>query len=155
VFGSARPVVIASLSGLSSINIKLQNSTSAHQSHPTRHHISLRSPESNRIAETPLNLCTKVYESIHMPYTKTTITRLYHHHSEPFTMCFRSEPSRKYYYHEEYIPVRQHHGHHQHHHHHPRASTPARVSYPHVGTSSYRHSGPVVYEQRSSQTRYR
>lgn len=76
-------------------------------------------------------------------------------------MCFRAEPSRKYYYHEEYIPVRQHHGHHHghhsghhhHHHHQPRVSTPVYVSYPRVSTSSHRHSGPIVYE-RPNQTRY-
>ncbi|KAI0385959.1 hypothetical protein F5Y04DRAFT_245137 [Hypomontagnella monticulosa] len=70
-------------------------------------------------------------------------------------MCFRAEPSRKYYYHEEYIPVRQAHLHHHH-------SSAPRVSYhshhshhsPRVSTTSYRRSGPIVYE-RTSQTRYR
>ncbi|KAI3342645.1 hypothetical protein F4824DRAFT_442830, partial [Ustulina deusta] len=82
-----------------------------------------------------------------MPYTTTIITR-YYHRSEPANMCFRAAPSRKYYYHEEYIPVRPHHGHHHHHHHgHPRVSTPVRVSYQRVSTSSHRHGGPIVYER--------
>ncbi|KAK6221081.1 hypothetical protein LQW54_001654 [Pestalotiopsis sp. IQ-011] len=66
-------------------------------------------------------------------------------------MCFGSgQPRRQYYYREELTPVRQvHHGHH-HHHHHPRASYPS----PRVSTSTYRRSGPVVYQERSSRTRY-
>lgn len=95
-----------------------------------------------------------------MPYTTTTTRRIYYYQeAEPAKMCFGAEPSsgRKYYYHtEQHVPVRQHHGHrhghghgyHQHQHHsHPRASTPARVSYPRVSTSSQRRVVPVVYGQ--------
>ncbi|ORY57489.1 uncharacterized protein BCR38DRAFT_449254 [Pseudomassariella vexata] len=69
------------------------------------------------------------------------------------TMCFKAEPSKKYYYHEEVIPVRQVHAHHHHHRSHaPRASYHSSHS-PRVSQTSYRRSGPVVY-QRTSQTRY-
>lgn len=87
-------------------------------------------------------------------------------------MCFGVEPSRtKYYYREEIVPARpyhhhhgHHHGHHYGHHHHghsPRASYVSVSSQrhhshshssPRVSTTSYRTSGPVVYE--SSRTRY-
>jgi len=71
-------------------------------------------------------------------------------------MCFSAEPRKsKYYYHEEIIPVRQHRHHHHHHHGHHHAP---RSSYSSVRRSHYsgspRSSVPVVYEQRSSRTRY-
>ncbi|KAI1502440.1 hypothetical protein F5X99DRAFT_408173 [Biscogniauxia marginata] len=98
-----------------------------------------------------------------MPYTTTTRVTYVHKNDK---MCFRDDPSRKYYYHEEYVPVRQvAHGHHHHHH----RSSPTRVSYhsstarhshyssasPRVSTSSYRVAGaPVVYQERTRETRY-
>ncbi|KAI1639530.1 hypothetical protein F4809DRAFT_119456 [Biscogniauxia mediterranea] len=99
-----------------------------------------------------------------MPYTTTTRVTYVHQNDK---MCFR-DPERKHYYHQEIVPVRQvahgHHDHH-HHHHHNRSSSQPRVSYhssttrysasPRVSTSSYRHSSPVVYQERLRETRYR
>lgn len=88
-----------------------------------------------------------------------------HHHRPDDRMCFREPKGKNYYYHaEEHIPVRRHahyhhghsHGHHHHHHSSSRSSMPVYVTHsPRVSSSSYRASGPVMYETRTSTTRYR
>lgn len=84
----------------------------------------------------------------------------------PERMCFRADPVRhngNYYYREEYHEPTRRHQHHHHTHAHysrsSRSSVPVYVTHsPRVSTSSYRvasASSPVMYETRTSTTRYR
>ncbi|KAJ1331074.1 hypothetical protein MN608_04530 [Microdochium nivale] len=95
--------------------------------------------------------------------TKTTYISTKPRHQTTDRMCF-SEPRGKYYHHETHVPVRRHghghhHSHHSHHHHSgSRSSVPVYVTHsPRVSTSSYRPAvvAPVMYETRTSTTRYR